>query len=305
LTARSLEFALSPLRVLLNRRTFMPPPEPRPQPLTDPSYNHPIRLGCSPTRRSSPGQLCRRQPGQELVGPVATVFGTHRHRRPGRRRSCPLPGQVASEARHYCGAGSGQPLSVRRPGMPKARSGPTDQARRQQESRSVSTSLTGPGSQVSRCAVPDAYTFADDAHGLSRLRLRRPRPRWSRPVHIDVCSMFARTPRYAPALLGIRRAARMRAIGHNGSSWHVLALFDSSSRRISEQSSGLLIRGFGVRVPGGAPVQTWRFCHLFSLIVSHLPAMVAPRLLVSPNIVDHGDRTPGEAPADGYTQRDI
>ncbi len=33
--------------------------------------------------------------------------------------------------------------------------------------------------------------------------------------------------------------------------------------------------------------------------------MVAPRLLVSPNIVDHGDRTPGEAPTDGYTQRDI
>jgi hypothetical protein len=141
------------------------------------------------------------------------------HRRPGRRRSCPLPGQVASEARHYCGAGSGQPLSVRRPGMPKARSGARDQARRQQESRSVSTSLTGPGSQVSRCAVPDAYTFADDAHGLSRLRLRRPRPWWSRPVHIDVCSMFARTPRYArhysvsAARRGCGQSDRMAAPG--------------------------------------------------------------------------------------------
>jgi hypothetical protein len=33
--------------------------------------------------------------------------------------------------------------------------------------------------------------------------------------------------------------------------------------------------------------------------------MFAPRLLASPEIVDHGARTPGEAPADGYTQRDI
>jgi hypothetical protein len=33
--------------------------------------------------------------------------------------------------------------------------------------------------------------------------------------------------------------------------------------------------------------------------------MFAPRLLVSPDVVDHGDRTPGGAPADGYTQRDI
>ncbi len=33
----------------------------------------------------------------------------------------------------------------------------------------------------------------------------------------------------------------------------------SSSSRINEQSSGLLIRGFGVQVPGGAPVLTWGF----------------------------------------------
>jgi len=123
----------------------------------------------------------------------------------------------------------------------------------------VSTSLTGSGSQVSRCAVPDAYTFADDARGLSRPRLRRLRPRWSRPVHIDVCSMFARTPRYTPAAPGIRSATPMSAGGLNGSSQHVLALSDSSSRRINEQNSGLLIRGFGVRVPGGAPVLTWGF----------------------------------------------
>jgi hypothetical protein len=82
---------------------------------------------------------------------------------------------------------------------------------------------------------------------------------WSRPFVSDVCSMFARMPRYTPAPLGIRSTARMRATGRNGSSRHVLALFDSSSRRINEQSSGLLIRRFGVQVPGGAPVLTWGF----------------------------------------------
>ncbi len=77
----------------------------------------------------------------------------------------------------------------------------------------------------------------------------------------------------------------------------------SGSRRT--RNSGLLIRGFGVRVPGGAPVLTWGFCYPFTLVYGPFRAMVAPRLLVSPNIVDHGDRTPGEAPTDGYTQRDI
>src|ERR1700722_13386534 len=76
---------------------------------------------------------------------------------------------------------------------------------------------------------------------------------------IDVCSMFARMPRYAPAPSGIRGTARTRATGQTGSSRHVLVLFDSSSRRIIELSSGLLIRGFGVQVPGGAPVLTWPY----------------------------------------------
>jgi hypothetical protein len=62
------------------------------------------------------------------------------------------------------------------------------------QSRSVSAALTGRGSQVSRCAVPDAHTFAADAHGLSRPAPQAPSARWSRPVRIDVCSMFARMP---------------------------------------------------------------------------------------------------------------
>jgi len=143
----------------------------------------------------------------------------------------------------------------------------------------VSTSLTGSGAQVSRCAVPDAYTFADDARGLSRPRLRRLRPRWSRPVHIDVCSMFARTPRYTPAAPGIRSATPMSAGGLNGSSQHVLALSDSSSRRINEQNSGLLIRGFGVRVPGGAPVLTWGFRTPGRFFRVRFVSVVAPWLL--------------------------
>jgi hypothetical protein len=66
-------------------------------------------------------------------------------------------------------------------------------------------------------------------------------------------------PRYGPAPPGIRSAPRIRATGQNGSSRHTIAFFDSSLRRINEQNSGLLIRGFGVQVPGGAPVMTWGF----------------------------------------------
>jgi hypothetical protein len=76
----------------------------------------------------------------------------------------------------------------------------------------------------------------------------------------------------------------------------------SGSRRT--QNSGLLIRGFGVQVPGGAPVLTWCFYRPFTLVDGRFRAVVAPRSLVSPEIVDHGAGTPGEAPADGYTQRD-
>jgi hypothetical protein len=58
----------------------------------------------------------------------------------------------------------------------------------------------------------------------------------------------------------------------------------------------LLIRGFGVQVPGGAPVLTWCFCYLFTLVRGRFRAMFAPRLLASRNVVDHGGRTPAEVP---------
>jgi hypothetical protein len=107
--------------------------------------------------------------------------------------------------------------------------------------------------------VPGSYTFADNGHRPLLAMAQTPSAYWSRPIHADVCSMFARMPWYAPAPSGTRSATRMRVTGQNGSSRHVVASFDSSSRIISEQSSGLLIRGFGVQVPGGASVLTWPY----------------------------------------------
>ena len=106
---------------------------------------------------------------------------------------------------------------------------------------------------------PGTCTFADDARSLAWEPPGSSRQWWSRPMHADGCSMVARMPRYAPAASGIRSTPRMSASRQNGSSRHALALSDSSSERVIEQRSGLLIRGFGVQVPGGAPVLTWGF----------------------------------------------
>jgi len=51
------------------------------------------------------------------------------------------------------------------------------------------------------------------------------------------------------------------------------------------QSSGLLICGFGVQVPGGAPILTWDYTRSGSLREGRFGAMVAPRLLVSRDLV--------------------
>src|SRR5712691_3580771 len=57
----------------------------------------------------------------------------------------------------------------------------------------------------------------------------------------------------------------------------------SGSRRT--RNSRLLIRGFGVRVPGGAPVLTWVFTRFGSPREGRFRPMFAPRLLVSPDLV--------------------
>jgi hypothetical protein len=110
-----------------------------------------------------------------------------------------------------------------------------------------------------RRVVQGTYTFADDAPRPVPTASATSSTQWSRPIRIDVCSMFARMPRYGPAPPGIRSEARMQATGQNDSPRHVLTSFDSSSRGINEQISGLLIRGFGVQVPGGAPGLAWGF----------------------------------------------
>jgi hypothetical protein len=71
--------------------------------------------------------------------------------------------------------------------------------------------------------------------------------------------MFARTRWYTLAASGISRAPGPTG-GRNSSSRHVLTLINSRSRTRSEQSSGLLIRGLGVRVPGGARVSRRLTC---------------------------------------------
>jgi hypothetical protein len=59
--------------------------------------------------------------------------------------------------------------------------------------------------------------------------------------------------------------------------------------RSGRRSSLLLIRGFGVQVPGGAPVLTWSFTRSGSPREGRFWAMFAPRLLVSPDLVPRAD----------------
>jgi hypothetical protein len=108
---------------------------------------------------------------------------------------------------------------------------------------------------------------------------RRPRPWWSRPMPTDGCSVVARMPRYAPAVSGIRNAPRIPATGQNDSSRHVLASLDTKSGSRIELSSGLLIRGFGVQVPGGAPVLTRGFTAPGHFSCVRFVRLCAPRVL--------------------------
>src|SRR6266704_3318778 len=68
-----------------------------------------------------------------------------------------------------------------------------------------------------------------------------------------VCSMFARMSRYGPVAADTTRHPHSWSAVQSGRSRHASAQNDTRWRSKIEQSSGLLIRGFGVRVPGGAP----------------------------------------------------
>ncbi len=115
------------------------------------------------------------------------------------------------------------------------------------------------------------------------------------------CSMVARMPRYALTAAGIRSRARVCTAAQNGSSRHVLALFDNSSKRINKQRSGLLIRGFGVQVPGGAPGLTWGFItpgHFYMSVLSPCLLRVCSRARTpqSGTCQKRPIRRPGAAP---------
>jgi hypothetical protein len=108
----------------------------------------------------------------------------------------------------------------------------------------VSASPAGSDRQVPHCTVPDAYTFADHAHRLSRLRLRPPRynglDHWASMV--------------APCLLGCPGRPRQRPVSAARRG------FRRPDKMAAPGTRRLLIRGFGVQVPGGAPALTWGFC---------------------------------------------
>jgi hypothetical protein len=55
---------------------------------------------------------------------------------------------------------------------------------------------------------------------------------------------------------------------------------------------GLLTRGFGVRVPGGAPVLTWGYIRPRSFCLGRFRPVVAPWLLVSLDLVARNPRGP-------------
>jgi hypothetical protein len=85
----------------------------------------------------------------------------------------------------------------------------------------------------------------------------------------------------------------LRRLAHLGVTRHPLGSMRGRSqvcqRSIAGSGTGcrLLIRGFGVRVPGGAPVLTWGFTLQVILYVPFVP-MFAPCSLVSPDSAIRG-----------------
>src|SRR5260370_15663248 len=90
--------------------------------------------------------------------------------------------------------------------------------------------------------------------------------------------MFARMSGYHLIVLGITLQQNTPIRGSNGIVRYYPAVDEW-------KTSGLLIRGFGVRVPGGAPVLTWCCTRFGRPRGGRFGAMFAPRLLVSPDLV--------------------
>jgi hypothetical protein len=92
-------------------------------------------------------------------------------------------------------------------------------------------------------------------------------------------------------------SARYQATAESRTERHGPAF--SGTRRT--QNSGLLICGFGVRVPGGAPILNWGFTLFGSPREGHFRPMFAPRLLVSPDLVARRLIVLGSTPSDVVT----
>ena len=107
---------------------------------------------------------------------------------------------------------------------------------------------------------------------------------------------------FAPCLLGCRGTARQRPVPR-GTGARGLPYSPAGNSIMRHQevfsntlSSGLLIRGFGVQVPGGAPVLTWGYARSGLPREGRFGAMFAARLLTSPDIVYHGARNARRGP---------
>jgi hypothetical protein len=120
----------------------------------------------------------------------------------------------------------------------------------------VSAAVSRPGFRLAPDLAPGTYTTASGRPTPYRPIPGRPRLWWSRPMPADGCSVVARMPRYAPAASGTRSAQRIPANGQNGSSRHMPVSSSTRSERNNRKNCGLLIRGFGVQVPGGAPARS-------------------------------------------------
>ncbi len=130
-------------------------------------------------------------------------------------------------------------------------------------------------------------------------------------------------PMFAPCLLGCRGTARQRA-APRGSRSPGLPYSPARHSIARHHAPLLLIRGFGVQVPGGAPVLTWGYTESRFPREGRFRPMFAPRLLVSPDLVPRAALVglaparsarlvrrvghvvgSGTTPADDITQRDI
>jgi hypothetical protein len=142
------------------------------------------------------------------------------------------------------------------------------------------------------------------------------RPSVADRVRRSAVAMFARISQYHLTMPGIVRQRNRRSSGQNDTAGAL-----SGSTRT--QDSRLLIRGFGVQVPGGALALTWCYTRFGRPRGGRFGARFAPRLLVSPDLVPRAvlvglaparsarpsvpsrpQRQLQSGPTDGITQRD-